>query len=343
MSNQSDSPIFVVGTPRSGTTLIARILGKHSRIYMPEETPFFHDIYSRRGCFLGELTVGAVRRGVADNLLSLHAKYNSPGTQHLVKKVFSDKAVLHQLYEDCDSYKSMFSFFMAQLAGNEGKTRWGNNVPNDIFYIDEIMSLYPNAIILICVRDIRDFLVSYKEKWRRSTGANAERLKNLYHPLLTTLLWKSSMRLIPEVLSKVPEGNAMLVKYEDLTTNPQEILQSICQTLGEEFESDMLNIETNNSSTLTQQRGIFASSVGRWKTSLDPAEATIAQWFARKELLELGYGMEQLPISFGKAAGILASFPFAAVRAVFANRNRRASLVPYLIRRLSSRSARRRI
>jgi len=335
VSKQKNGPIFVVGTPRSGTTLTGRILGKHSKIYMPGETPFFHDIYSRRSQ-LGELTTEAARRKVADQLLSLHSRYNSPGMHQLVEKIFSDKALLHQLYTDCDSYEAMFSFFMAQLAGSEGKTRWGNNVPNDIFYIDEIMSLYPNAIILICVRDIRDFLVSYKEKWRRSPGANAERVKNLYHPLLTTLLWKSSMRRLPEVLSKVPEGNAMLVKYEDLTTNPQEILQTICQTLGEEFESDMMNIETNNSSTLTQQRGIFASSVGRWKTSLDPAEAMIAQWFARRELLDLGYGIEQLPIRLGKVAAILVSFPFAAVRAVLANKGRRASLVPYLFSRLRS-------
>ena len=98
----------------------------------------------------------------------------------------------------------------------------------------------------------------------------------------------------------------------------------------------MLNVETRNSSALTQERGIYSSSVGRWKTLLDPTEAMMAQRIARDELMKLNYPVEQLQTSPGKAARILASFPFAAIRAVFANRDRRGPLVPYLIGRLRS-------
>ena len=42
------SPIFVIGAPRSGTTLTANILGRHPNIFMPGETHFFDDIYHRK-------------------------------------------------------------------------------------------------------------------------------------------------------------------------------------------------------------------------------------------------------------------------------------------------------
>jgi len=48
VAKNNTNPIFVVGTPRSGTILTAKILGRHSHIFMPGETHFFDDIYSRR-------------------------------------------------------------------------------------------------------------------------------------------------------------------------------------------------------------------------------------------------------------------------------------------------------
>ncbi len=50
----------MVGTPRSGTTLCASILGRHSTIYMGGENHFFEDIYARREQ-LGALGAGATR------------------------------------------------------------------------------------------------------------------------------------------------------------------------------------------------------------------------------------------------------------------------------------------
>ena len=43
-----DSPIFVAGTPRSGTTLLQQIIGSHSEVAVPDETHYFN-CYWRRG------------------------------------------------------------------------------------------------------------------------------------------------------------------------------------------------------------------------------------------------------------------------------------------------------
>ena len=44
------------------------------------------------------------------------------------------------------------------------------------------------------VRDPRDFLLSYRNKGEGAGGANRARLRRLYHPVLTSLLWRTSVR-----------------------------------------------------------------------------------------------------------------------------------------------------
>ena len=48
LCKSSKSPIFIVGTLRSGTTLMANILGRHTELFIEGEFHFFDDIYSKR-------------------------------------------------------------------------------------------------------------------------------------------------------------------------------------------------------------------------------------------------------------------------------------------------------
>ena len=75
----------------------------------------------------------------------------------------------------------------------------------------------------------------------------------------------------------VPPADRIIVRYEDLVSNPEDTVSKICAMIGEEFEPDMLVVEGHNSSTATDTRGIFSSSVDLWKTELSPEEIVISQ------------------------------------------------------------------
>jgi hypothetical protein len=62
------------------------------------------------------------------------------------------------------TYRDILTTFMNIQMRSEEKVRWGNNVPKDIFNLDQIFSFYPDAKILICIRDVRDYLLSYKPR-----------------------------------------------------------------------------------------------------------------------------------------------------------------------------------
>lgn len=329
----ADSPIFIVGTPRSGTSLVAKILGKHSSLFVPGETHFFSTIYSRRN-ELGELNNLEASDKVVKRLLSLYGRSNEPADQVRISKLTANNPEFTKNLSGCKSYRELFSMFMQEQAAYEGKKRWGNKVPKDIFHIDEILSFYPDAKIIICVRDMRAFLLSYQGKWKITAEDRTERMKKLYHPVVTSLLWKSSMRLIPKIRTAVKDENFIIVPYEELVEKPHDVVSKICRTIGEKYESTMLDVTSNNSSHGVASGGIFKASVSKWKTDLSAEEIWVSQKIASKELKDLGYDLKPVNPNFPKLTKIIVGTPAALLRALSANKEHRGSLVPYVIKRI---------
>jgi len=331
----SDSPIFIVGTPRSGTTLTAQILDRHPRIMMPGENHFFEDIYARRK-ELGDPTDPAAKERIIQRLLTIYGRYNQPADQERVDALLEEHDLFPQLNSGTSSYKDILDRFMEIQLKQAKKTRWGNNAPKDLFHVEEILAFYPEAKFLICVRDVRDFLLSYKDRWKVTTQAHKDRLKRLYHPVLTSLLWKASMKRIPKLEQQIPRKNLMIVRYEDLVTDTEQVVRNICEVVGEDFLPEMLNVQTHNSSDGAGRKGIFSSSIGKWRDKLPAEEAAIAQWIGGNELMYLGYRLESIEINRMVMAKAIVQFPAAAVRAFKANAANRGPLLQYLSKRLTA-------
>lgn len=332
----SKTPIFVAGTPRSGTTLIARILNEHSNIFMPGETHFFDDIYSNRN-ILGNPSEPKNMEKILEKLSTIYSRYNEPDDQKRIRnELFSDNEFLIEIKNRCKSYKDIFTLFMEWQLRNIGKHRWGNNVPRDIFNIKEILSFFPDSKIIICVRDIRDFLASYRDRWKVIPNTHARRVKQLYHPILTSLLWKSSVSRLPKIQDLVPTGNCLTVRYEDLVGHPYNVIKDVCNFINEPFELKMLNVKFTNSSFGNSNQGIYSSSVNRWVDVLSEEEKTLAQIIGKKEMDYLGYKIYSTKPSISKTFKILLNVPIIFYRTIKVSANFRGHAILYLWRRLRS-------
>lgn len=301
---------------------------------MPGETHFFDDIYSRRE-EMGDPENPEARATIIQRLATLYARYNELPDQRRIVTLFSEPRVLEELQSALD-YKTLLSSFMNIQTRYVGKARWGNNVPKDIFSVREILGFYPQAKILICVRDVRDFLVSYRDKWRLASPQGKDRLKKLYHPLVTSLLWKSSVKQIAVVETLGQPENVMTVRYESLVEDPKTVVRQICDFIEEDFEEAMLDVRTHNSSTQVDKEGIFPSSVGRWRQQLTNEEIFIAQQIAGRELQRFGYERAVVDVHFGKLFFLCATAPYACAKALAANRKMSGPLLPYLLRRCTT-------
>jgi hypothetical protein len=331
-----NAPIFVVGTPRSGTTLTARILGRHSSVFIPGETHFFDDIYARRQ-ELGEPAEARAAAAIAARLSTLYERFNEPADQQRLQALGGEAALRQLLGTSCHTYGDVLSRFMQfQMRQYPGKRCWGNHVPKDIFYVRDILTFYPEAKFIICIRDIRDFLSSYQNRWKVTSPEHIERIKQLYHPMLTSLLWKAAINQIRVVRALVPLGNLTIMRYEDLASRPEATVHTLCQFLKVAYEEDMLRVEGNNSSFEVQQAGIFSTSMQRWSQHLTHEQVYLAERIAHPQLEQLGYGATHVQPNPLKLLRIVASFPFALSRALYVNRSLRGPMLPYLKQRLSA-------
>lgn len=327
----TDAPIFIVGAPRSGTTLTAQLLGNHSNIFMPGETHFLNDIYSRRR-ILGEPENLESLDAITARLSTLYSRLNELPDQERVDRLFSSGALPSAL-SGCRSYRDVFAAFMKTQMESEGKVRWGNQVPREVFEIKLLLEMFPNAKIIGCVRDVRDFLFSYREKWSRESDERASRLKKLYHPVITSMIWRKSNSALAQAARRYPE-NVLISRYEDLVNDPEGKLLKLCDFIGESFEPDMLETTFSNSSARKGEVGIFKSGINRWSGQLAESDVFIAQTLCGKLMQHHQYRAAPVRPGVVSVTGIILSTPFKLFRALHANRAIRGPLLPYLWKRI---------
>ncbi len=331
----ADRPVFVIGTPRSGTTLMAKILGRHPDLFMPGETHFFEDIYARRD-ELGKPENTKSCHAIAERLSNLYERYYELPDQKRIDNLFHNFNASHEILTSCQDYTDILTWFMSIQMEGMGKSRWGNNAPRDLFHFREIHNFYPDAKFVISVRDPRDFLLSYKGKWKITGDKHVERLKKLYHPVITSLLWKSSMRLLDDIKQTIPNENFIIVNYESLVHDPEKIITAVCETIDVKYRPELLKVDSHNSSSGDQGHGIFTSSIEKWKNDLSPEEIIISQWIVGKEMNGLGYQIEDKKTNIMRLIMLIGSTPFALWNALQANKDVRGPLFPYLAKRVAS-------
>lgn len=330
----SQDPVFIVGTPRSGTTLCARLLGGHSTVYTGGENHFFEDVYARREQLGAPGGDAAAREAVIERLRSIYGRHNQPEDQALIERLDADGGLRAHLRARCRDYAQCLDAFMRFQMQDSGKQRWANNTPKDIFHAAEILGLFPGAKFVVCVRDVRDFMLSYSGRWQVTTPEHRERLRALYHPVLTAMLWKSTVHRALRLHAAEGPQRVLLLRYEDLVQEPEGAVRRLCGFLDIDFEPGMLAVGGHNSSRTDVQAGIFTDSVGRWRKELPAEDAWLGERVAGPLLEQLGYARGRMPVSWWRAAARAGSFPAAVLRALWSNRAVRGPLLPYLGKRM---------
>jgi len=271
-----DRPIFVVGCPRSGTTLLQLMLHSHPRIAIPPETRIIVHAYHRRRSF------GDLRR--ADNRAALARWVTRPRRQFGDLGLDTEEFIHRAIYAP-GSLGSVIGTVFQMYAERHGKPRWGDKRPPYVRYIDVLVRLFPNAQIIHLVRDPRDCVASLKEMpW--FVGGTPEAIQR----------WSEAIDFGRRAAQNLPADTYYELRYEDLTADPARELAALCGFLGERYDDAMCEPEriadvvpAHKTWHRNVRREVTASRVRSWPERLEPWEIGLCEVALGDRLEAHGY------------------------------------------------------
>lgn len=200
---------LIVGTARSGTTLVQRLACELPDVYVPPETRFFEAFVQRRLHRIKFPLIGdALRRQVV-----AYSRLRS--SQGLNLDVNS---VMNRLKGRCDNYPQLFDALVATLAHADEGAIIGEKTPIHLQWWRPIAQAMPNVRIVAVVRDPRSVVASCLHVWRRSHVWVAVR-------------WHSDQTLLTEAQTMLGQ-RLLLLRYEDVVSDPVKAQEELRLFLG---------------------------------------------------------------------------------------------------------------
>lgn len=257
MAPTGEQPIFIVGSPRSGTTLLRLVLDSHPRLSCGEETHFLREL---------EPIVGRHWR--------------------MVEPYGFDRAYWLGRIRD------LYAGFQADYLARRGKARWAEKDPTYTLQLPFIEELFPSAQYVHLVRDGHDVVASFRDRWGYRSAARAahgewrryvEAARSFgaalpagrYHELRYEMLVNSSESTVRDLLAFLGEAwDPAVLRFDELAHDATERYARFTAERRREGGEDS---------------AIYRSRVGAGVTGLDPVLRRLLLHSSGRLLGELGY------------------------------------------------------
>jgi Sulfotransferase family len=269
------SPIFVVGSARSGTTLLQLMLNAHSEISLAGELHFFDQILK-----LKKVVPDLATSAQIDALFSLIPRL--PAFRYLkgIEEVLESTRRIMKEFPEGD-YETLYLHLMKTSAAARGARRFGEKLTT-LRYLDELVEIFPDCKMVHIVRDPRACVASRI----RTPWTSGDVMTN-------ALKWKIDLASARSFRQRRdPAGQRFCeIKYEDLVHEPTAALQSICTFLGEPYQASMLAYDRSAGEFIKDEpwksgvsRPVYASSVELWRSTLSEAQLFLIETTVRREM-----------------------------------------------------------
>jgi hypothetical protein len=274
----NDRPVFVVGFPRSGTTLLRLMLHSHPRIAMPHETGFLLEAYQERRRF-GDLTVEANRRRLARFIVE-----RKESRFHLLG--LDGALVTERVVSAPPTLGSALAAVYTAYAERFGKPRWGDKRPSYVRWIDVVLKLFPDAQIINLVRDGRDPIASLLDMpWNK---------RDMYYWVAQ---WCAAVDAAARAEKRLPADSFCQVRYEDLVISPEPQLRRLCDFLGETYDPAMTEPNRLAETIVPRSKSwhdrtrdpVTTARIGTWAQRLQPWQIQVCEAAMGERLRALGY------------------------------------------------------
>lgn len=250
-------PVFVVGFPRSGTTLCQRLVSEHLGLPTLPETHFFErlDKYHPRDRFLSPQGARGLLRELSDYLPIDLARYQD------------------LLAMDPVRIRDLFLRLVAEQLGSRTlatRGRWLEKTPLHAVYAPRIGRMFSRAQFICMVRHPELAFAS-----RRELNQPGQGWGEAWRPIESLCTeWRGLMKTMAEFEEKQP-GRVLHVRLEDLSARPRRELNRIAR---------FLNLPTDDAQGKVEEESLL-QPFETWKANaLKPADSGIANRAGRSQL-----------------------------------------------------------
>lgn len=281
----TSSPVFIVGAPRSGTTLLVRLLRKYFNINFGAESQFIVHFYKRLHK-LGNLS-------------------DPRNMDRLIRKVAQERCVARWKRQygfslDIDllkreirepTFRGLLDGIYGQFAKFAGRKRWGDKYPPHCLDMPVLEALYPEAQYIHIVRDGRDVALSFQHVdfgpknfmqaaflWKRYV-LSAQKFgrticKTRFHEIRYEALLQEPIRVMTDLARfvQIEEG------FQDVVTRiKQQILEDLLTDNSLKWKKGLTESQVQK---FEKGAGDLLESLGYEVHSWDRKEATLIESFA---------------------------------------------------------------
>lgn len=248
--------IIIGGTPRSGTTLVRRILDRHPALCCGPETSI--------------LLPGGMR------VEQVAAAYRMPIGE------------LREMMAQSPSQGAFVDAFASRYRRERDRPRWAEKTPLNVLCFDWVLERFPEARLVHVVRDGRDVMCSMRQHPDRRWVDGVE-VKEL-RPQPVDAYMRRWLRDTQAGLGQRGDPRYLEVRYEDLVADPERVMRDLVEALGEEWVPAVLVDKTPSGGKRAHAGSrITTGSVGRWREDLTADEQHRVQAIGGELLGRLGY------------------------------------------------------
>ena len=267
---EAGPPFFIVGSARSGTTLLRLMLNAHHEVAVPPESRFVVELYK------GSDTVGTSQFLIA---LAGHKRFQA---WDLPIEAVREELGPSPTTEYADVMRAAYRAY----ARVHGKVRWGDKTPRYVEHLPLLAKLFPDARFIHLVRDGRNVALSYADvPFGPKTVAKAARL------------WAERVASGVANGRDLGAGRYMEIRYEDMVDDYTGQAKQLCDFLDLSFDPGMLDYTERARDAILPRAGDHNPHVAKrptarvrsWERDMPDPHVEIFEAVAGPVLDRLGY------------------------------------------------------
>ena len=234
MQEQLNKPIFVVGSPRSGTSILTWCLRQHPNIFLVDESTG-----------IGELALALAvcyqtKMGLRPDSLWTAMNVQQEEFFAAFGQTINELIQRHKVDLERKSWEQNFSTnvpphgFVAEKAGRDSKARWVDGTPVYSFHISGLRKLFPDAQFIHIVRDVTSVvrsMVNFHRLAGVSLVANEQEAYDYWFRTVSACL-----------LAEQAYGPVVVfrLQYSELVNQSEASLRALLDFLGEPYAAECL-------------------------------------------------------------------------------------------------------